>query len=463
MLAGVVLGPEAQAKPLAPEVLCESYAGTLTCSARLPECTLCHETFNPPVTLNPYGDAVRGALLETTSAPFDDQAFADNLPQALADIDGLDSDDDGFDNGTEIESGTHPGKAHSVPTEAVCPDDVSDLDYKICEYDARFAYRRVGIDFCGLPPTFAEMEAFAALTADDQLEAIHTLLDQCLDSEFWLGVDGVLWQLAHDKVRPITSLNGFAEFDFDYAFFTYTQIDGHDVRDMLVGQYLVQRVEEGGKSLYQVVDSLPSQPLQTERRVGMMLTSWTLFYNTMFTAMPRGTAAQAYRSFLGFDIAQSEGLFPVQNEPVDYDAMGVQETACASCHSTLDPLSYPFATYNGLQSDPGGGTFFTYDPDRIEKFFVSQFPGMATMPESGAIFGQPVDNLVQWAQVAAASDAFLQNVTRNYWELLVGREPSPERAEAFEEFTLLWQSLDGDYSVEAMLHRLVETEAYGAP
>ena len=78
--------------------------------------------------------------------------------------------------------------------------------------------------------------------------------------------------------------------------------------------------------------------------------------NTMFTSIPRTTAAQAYRAFLGYDIAKLEGLWPVAGEPADYDNKGVGAPACAGCHATLDPLTYPFSRYEGIG---GGGPFST--------------------------------------------------------------------------------------------------------
>jgi len=76
----------------------------------------------------------------------------------------------------------------------------------------------------------------------------------------------------------------------------------------------------------------------------MLTTRWFLAKNTMLTPVPRTTAAQAYRAYLGYDIAKLEGLQPVAGEPVDYDRKRVTAEQCAVCHSTLDPLSYPFSS-----------------------------------------------------------------------------------------------------------------------
>ena len=53
------------------------------------------------------------------------------------------------------------------------------------------------------------------------------------------------------------------------------------------------------------------QPLDVEHRAGMITTQWFLVINTMLSDLPRTTAAQAYRSYLGEDIARQEGIWPV--------------------------------------------------------------------------------------------------------------------------------------------------------
>src|SRR5215813_3607398 len=145
----------------------------------------------------------------------------------------------------------------------------------------------------------------------------------------------------------------------------------------------------------------PCERVVNERRAGMLTTGWNLVYNVMFTALPRTAAAQAYRAFLGRDIAHLEGLNAVAGEPKDYDGRGVTQTACTICHSTLDPLSYPFKNYNGLTSPLG-----EYDPNRITRNFSDLAPNITQMPETGYVLGQPVQDLMQWAQVAANSKEF---------------------------------------------------------
>src|SRR6185436_5773529 len=147
-----------------------------------------------------------------------------------------------------------------------------------------------------------------------------------------------------------------ADYYDDYNLFVYTQIDDHDARDVLLADYFVMREEQGGVTVYTRVAELPGIPgqaglenMSAERRAGLLTTRWNLLYNVMFTALPRTAAAQAYRAFLGFDISKQEGLYPIPDEPIDYDAKCVKAEACAVCHSTLDPLMYPFKNYNGFQ------------------------------------------------------------------------------------------------------------------
>ena len=138
----------------------------------------------------------------------------------------------------------------------------------------------------------------------------------------------------------------------------------------------------------------------------------------------------------------------------------MQSAACSACHATLDPLSYPYRNYNGL-SGPFS-SWATYQPNRLENFFPNQGATLPMTPESGVIFNQPVTSLVQWAQVAANSDAFLRATVTDYWKLLMGHAPT---AEENAEFVALWQALKTthNYRVKPMLHQLIRTEAYGAP
>ena len=158
----------------------------------------------------------------------------------------------------------------------------------------------------------------------------------------------------------------------------------------------------------------------------------------MFTALPRTTAAQAYRSYLGLDIAKSEGLIPPDGEVlVDYDDKGIEAAECAVCHTTLDPLSYPFSRYWGIAANQTG----TYNVDRMTLLNPAiEGSGIRDVPESGFLLGQPVSDLVEWSNVAANSDAFAK-------------------------FETVWRDFRDihNYRVEQMLVDLIESEAYGTP
>ncbi|HEU4403892.1 MAG TPA: hypothetical protein VFS43_01155 [Polyangiaceae bacterium] len=400
-----------------------------------------------------------------------DAAFA----AALRAIEASDADGDGESNGDEIRGGSAPGDpaSRSAAGARECPGDAGGLAYRVCQYDPPYVYRKVMLDFCGRSPSFEERQAFGARAGAAQRAALHEALDGCLKTPFWRGRDGAVWRLAHPKVRPASfgendygdeggaggEGGGGALYDDDYALFVYTQIDGHDARDLLLARYFVRQT---GPTDYARVDELPGQQnIPAERRAGMITTAWFLIFNNMFTALPRTAAAQAYRSYLGYDIAKQEGLYPVSDEPVDYDDKGLRAPTCAVCHSTLDPLTYPFRNYDGVSADDLE-RFGRYLPDRLESLYEGAIPGVSLTPEAGYLFGQPVADLTAWARAAADSDAFAIALVRDYWQLLLGAPPAPDEAAAFEG---LWRSFRGPrgYSVEGMLHDLIDTEVYGVP
>ncbi|MCK6519667.1 hypothetical protein L6R46_31985, partial [Myxococcota bacterium] len=165
-------------------------------------------------------------------------------------------------------------------------------------------------------------------------------------------------------------------------------------------------------------------------------------------------------AYLGYDIALLEGLSDVPGEPADYDNKGVGEAACAACHATLDPLTYPFSRYEGIGG--GQGDSYSYAPNRLNGFTDVDGERVADTPEAGVLFGEPVEDLIAWAAVAANSEAFRRATVLDYWKLLLGEAP---RATEQAEFSRLVRDLGGDhgYSVELMLHDLIDMEAYGAP
>jgi len=108
------------------------------------------------------------------------------------------------------------------------------------------------------------------------------------------------------------------------------------------------------------------------------------------------------------------------------------------------------------------GTFGNYASGRLERFVRQEGPQIVETPEAGLLFGQPVADLVEWAEVAANSEPFARKVVLDYWRLLVGEDPQPGDE---AEFATLVQRLSSqhEFRVERMLRDLIATEAYGAP
>lgn len=457
----ITLG-DANAQPPAVGVFCQKYPNSQQCQGQQPSCTFCHVA---PPQRNVFGAAVEMNLAPGMPRPLSDSAFAAALPAALAAVETLDSDGDGVSNLMEIEQGTLPGDPNSKPGAASCQGG-ENPQYSICQYDLRLAYRKVLLDFCGGSPTYAQVKAFAGMSSDNERRTfLDAEIDRCTQTEFWRGKNGQLWKVAHPKIRPVGSLKAgedsggipLADYYDDYSLFAYSQTDDHDAREILTADFFVRR--DVNPTRYSRVASLPTQFVDQAHRAGNMTSAWTLAYFIMFTALPRNAASQMYRAYLGLDIAKQEGLQSVANEPQDYDAKGVTAQACAACHATLDPLTYPFRNYNGLSS-PAFQT--RYVPNRLETFFSTAAPRITQTPEQGVIFGQPVKDLREWASVGANNDAFAVSTTRDYWKLLIGHEPQPEEN---AEFVATWQRFKSmhQYRVQKLLHDIVKTEAYGAP
>ena len=488
----------AWAKPVAPREFCRVYPQTVLCASGAAPCATCHTT---PPARNAYGLQVEHALLPGTPRPLSDALYLSGLPDALRAAESLDADSDGSTNVEELQAGTRHADATSLPGRIVGCDSeqralASAQRWNTCAYDPAYALTRIGLDFCGQSPTRGELEAVRG--SNDWQMLLEQKLASCLDSAFWQGEDGVLWNLANAKILPEASLksgDGAADitlgnYEDDYNLFVYINTDDRDVRELLTAKYHAIRQPDG--TLVRV-DRTPVEDIMAResednedvaqlvpqaRRAGMLTTRWFLVKNTMFTPVPRTTAAQAYRAYLGYDIAKLEGLQPVAGEPVDYDRKGVTAETCAVCHSTLDPLSYPFSRYDGIGggdeeeiSDPDmeinadgtvNGTFGNYASGRLERFVRQEGPQIVETPEAGLLLGQPVADLVEWAEVAANSEPFARKVVLDYWRLLVGEDPRPGD-EAELETLVQRLSSEHEYRVERMLVDLIATEAYGAP
>lgn len=459
----VCLAAAAWAKPPAADVFCVRYPTSPQCVGGRPACSYCHVA---PPQRNVFGEALEAQLAPGAARPLSDGDFASALPGALAAVESADSDGDNVSNLLEIQKGTLPAERRSFPNDVPCAGG-NNPQFKVCQYDVRYVYRKVLLDFCGYSPTFAMLKTFDALADDNARRAfIDTELDRCVTTDFWRGKHGVLWKLAHPKIRPVSSLKAgedqgqipLADYYDDYALFSYAHSDDHDVREVITADFFVQRTGSN-PTQYNKVMSLASQAVDQAHRAGNMTSAWTLTYFVMFTALPRNAASQMYRAYLGLDIAKQEGLFSVANEPRDYDAKGVQAQACAACHATLDPLSYPYRNYNGISLNQYSNR---YIPNRLELFFPNEAATISQTPEAGMLFGQPVATLRDWARVAADSDAFLVATTTDYWKLLMGHPPTAEENEAF---VTSWRALKSthNYRVRGLLHDLIRTEAYGAP
>lgn len=460
------------ARPLAPQLFCQVYPTAAECSGKIAACTTCHQS-QPPL-LNDYGMAI---------LPFLRSDFDRSLPAALAAVEQQDSDEDGVDNLYELAAGTEPGSALSVDRG----------DGQAAAYDLGFAFRRVKIAFCGQSPSYEEVLTFAAAPSR---AAIHAQLDTCLRSAYWR--QQALPRMADAKIQPVLSMSNclvpFYDIETDYNLFRWAMTDGRDVREVLTATYFVLSDDRGELSTADEASfpatrmgircgaMLPNgratQNVPTAQRAGMWTSQSFLVSQTQGTLMPRVTAAAAYRNWLGYELARYEGIYPADNdvypaddEPRDYDKKGVKAEPCVFCHQTLDPLSYAFAYYAGAPS--GGIPFGGYGVDRVSTFgddYAEVKAAWEAKPGVPRLFGAPfpieaklsgTSSLVQIARRAADSAAFARHIALLVFRHAVGGDPEPRD---WPEFQQLWQGLAANgYSVDALVHALVDSNAFGAP
>jgi len=460
VVAATVWSGASLARPTGPRDLCESNDAddVRACQGTLPSCATCHQ--GPP-DLNAFGAAVYEALL--ADAAYTTDAFESSVAAAVFStaVAAADSDGDGVTNLEELALGTLPGDPTSVFVAPAAPVGDANAFYAVGTRDLRFAFRRVQTTFCGEPPDFDAVTAFAALDAATQQTALHDALTTCLQTAYWK--DEALHRLADARIRPLESI-GFdgliplADYHWDYRLFSYIFSDDHDLRDLLLADY---HVLEDGSVVEGIVPIPPAAPLETggqplppERRAGMVTTQWFLMAHTMFSALPRTTAAQAYRAYLGMDIAKGEGIHPQDGEPTDIDNKGVDSPDCVVCHSTLDPLSYAFSPYNGIGRLRSGGVSRL---DLTGAFDANRVPWSS----QSRILGQDVSDLRGWAEAAVQTDAFKKNLGDMLWLLALQRRPLPSEA---AEFDALWRGLDDDgFSANRALHRLIDTASFTTP
>lgn len=483
-LAAMVLGVllllprQAVAMPQAAQAFCSVYPEAKACAnGGVAPCALCHTM---PPARNPFGAALSARIAPGAARPLAPDVFVAGLRDALRATEQSDGDGDGVTNIAEFMAGSWAGDSASRPLVASCTSSrakaTQGLRWNVCGYDPVYAYRKLTLDVCGRSATAAEIKTFASFGRDRRRwePALGAALDRCLTSRYWLGKNGAVWNVANAKIRPAHTVKSgenpgpvpLGDYDDDFNLFTWANSGDRDVRELLLAQYYVKRVSDDPVRLEVIPEEeLKARPRGTsqnvplEKRVGMITTRWMAAANTMFTAVPRTTAAQAYRAYLGYDISKMQGLQPAEQHPADYDSKGVAAPQCAVCHTTLDPLTYPFTRYNGIGR-------YNYDDDRLSGFVRSDGPRVVEAPASGALLGRPVKDLLEWGRVAVDSDAFAQKAVLDYWKLLIGRDPVTH-AQDQAEFTRLWKGLKDkgayDYRINRMLHGLILTEAYGRP
>ncbi len=397
-----------EARPSTIVTFCEMYPESPQCVSGEFSCVSCHT--NPPVN-NEFGKCVSAGsdLWETD--------FEGAVRESLLKIENLDCDNDGISNIEEYLAGTDPGVANSTEptTENIdCEDRDKLSNWNVCGYDPVYTYKRVSLDFCGKKANYQDLKVFKSLSLSEQKKSLSDFQESCLNSGFWKGRDGVVWQMAHTKVQPLRTLKSghnsgevpLGDYDDDYQLFVYYNVNDRDVRGLLTADHYVSMIEGGGATTYEAVDEMPmrddasglvlelgnfmgkrQQFVPKERRAGMLTTLWNATFRTMFTSIPRTNAAHAMRAYLGLDIAKSEGLIEPEGdfELVDHDNKGILSDDCSFCHRTLDAASYPFTKYNGLSFDVPGkdidvGNIFDPNGQRPDNTLVNLIP----------------ENLVEW-------------------------------------------------------------------
>ena len=477
-VAGVLwMSPCAQARLEGPAVFCGVYPESALCAGTLAPCALCHTGSTPEaVSWNAFGFEI----LAQTSRLLEPLPFEQAIPDALKAIEILDSDGDGVTNLEEILLGAMPGDPENKPKAPTPSYGEPNPDYTVGERDHGFAFRRVSVIYCGRSPSYEENQSFAL--ADDPYAALHSKLDECLNSAYWR--DEAVSRMGDVAIRAIDS---GTSWKWDDRLFRYVLSGDGDLRDLLLAKYHVRELdgalvkiegvipealglcdpadsnacdpdqvcrasEEGSKTHCAYRDG--GQPLDPQHRAGLLTTTWFHATNREGGAvLPRVSAAHFYRIYLGFDVAKQEGLWGSADPLMDYDQSDVTEAPCTPCHSTLDPIAYPFAYYNGVLE----GVPSVYNPTRPAQRNLWE----AGMEPASALMAEPVVDLLDLADQAAQSDPFKRQVTLLFYHHAIGHAPFSEDS---EEFITLWQSLpENGYSPRALNHRLIDLIAFGVP
>ncbi|SMF68730.1 DUF1585 domain-containing protein [Pseudobacteriovorax antillogorgiicola] len=431
----VVASGSVYATTEATDLFCQKYPKATACADKPTSCGVCHA--GPP-SLNDFGQNIKMEL---------DGTITESLLVALDKLEDGDSDQDGATNIDEILNGGEPGNKSVQPAGEIN-----------VEYDIALAYKRMKSVFCGTSASYQDMKQLEAEGAT----FLHNELTQCLEGAYWK--DEALHRIADAKIQPLATIGYggnvvIGDYRWDYWLYSYVMTGDRDARELLSATYHIdgrtgEKIEgnvrrEEGATLGERIVIAGGQPLAANRRAGMMTTQWFISNFTMFAELPRNTASQVYRAYLGLDIAKGEGLTPVPGEPRDVDNKNIAQPACAVCHSTLDPLAYAYSTYNGI--DPVNAFLF----NSIGTYNAGRQP----WESDGAIFGQPVNDLLEWAEVARNSDAFKKNLVKDIFHYALSRDPFAHEA---DEFKALWEGLPEDaYSVNKMIHKFVDTKAFG--
>ena len=136
------------------------------------------------------------------------------------------------------------------------------------------------------------------------------------------------------------------------------------------------------------------------------------------------------------------------------DQIGIDAPECAICHSTLDPLSYAFANYQGIAGDNTG----TFDPTRESRLLGETRQGFLLDQPLG---DSSVHGVTEWASVAAQSEQFKRNLVDLFFEHAVDR---PLHEDDLNEVRALMDFIEADgYSANRLIGRIVRTPAFGAP
>lgn len=434
----------AHAESTGPALFCVANPGIPACSGKQIDCAYCHSSV-APVSLNPYGLALQSTL---QGEPFDA-----GLDAAMAAVAAQDSDGDGVNNAQEMQDGTLPGSSASVLDEC----SSSGIPPAERSYDFARAFRRLHVLYCGQSPTFEEVSSFNAPSDDPAAKyaRIDAALESCLRSDYWRN-EGVQ-RLGDVRIHPIKAVgrNGTArlviigDYEWDYRLWTYVLTDDRDMRDLLLADYHVEKSASGELVKREgVISEAQGQPLEPERRAGMITTSWFFAVNTMFSPVPRATAAQASRAYLGQDFGLGLGLRPVAGEPADIDKRGVGATGCADCHSTIDPIAYAFIWYNGILGRETG-KYSERRPSAVSGWSNNQ----------GSLLGQPIRDAKDFGKVAVASELFPRNLANMFLKHAIERERTTAEEVEFDE---LWRSIPADgWSANKLIRRIVRSSFFG--